>query len=144
MKKILTIILALVMLFTFNSIAFAKEAKNKPNISDFLDLPIDIEWHTVDEVSASLRISGGRAYMTASISTYDADSVRILAYLQRYSNGTWTTIRSWSNDYASSSGVWVVNRYVSSGYDYRLIVYYYAYENGSMVEATTMIRYDSN
>ena len=143
MKKILLIVLAIVLILSFNSIAFAKEStKTAQEENSFLN-PIMPLWSTIANISASLDISGGTAYMSASISTYGADSVAINAYLQRYINNSWTTIRYYPNSFSGSSGSWGVNRSVSSGYDYRLLVYYYAYEGGSLVESTIKIVYDS-
>lgn len=80
--------------------------------------------------------SDGKASMSASISGYsNVDSVRISGYLQRY-NGGWQTVKSWNELTSGSYGVMTKTWYVSQGYQYRWLVYYYAY-SGSNTESTS-------
>lgn len=79
----------------------------------------------------------GKACCAATLTCYaGTDSNRISAYLQRYNNGTWTTLQHWTQDTTGSRGTLYKEYYVTSGYQYRLRVYYYAYE-GSNTESAT-------
>lgn len=96
-------------------------------------------WVLIKSVNNSLSINGsGYATMTASITTYDADSVRIDSYLQRNESGTWVVVDSWSQSYPAPSANWSKGKYVSQGYWYRLVTIFYAYKD-STTEFTTRI-----
>lgn len=81
--------------------------------------------------------SNGKAILTSSVNARNVDECRVSMYLQRYQNGSWTTIKHWS---ATESGklcglgkTW----YVTSGYQYRMISYAYVYQDGKFVESTS-------
>jgi hypothetical protein len=84
----------------------------------------------------------GKASVAASISAYSGvDSVEISGYLQQYDGG-WITVKHWT---AEASGTYVSmakSYYVTQGYQYRWICYYYAYD-GSKMESTSGAVYDS-
>lgn len=82
----------------------------------------------------SLSLSDGVAKCSASVTGYSSNtnSVSIYMYLQKYSNGTWSNIASWSesaDDYTLSI---YKTKSVSSG-RYRLKASYYA-ENENIVK----------
>ena len=78
--------------------------------------------------------SSGLASSSASVTAYPGtDSVRISMYLQRYNSG-WSTVQSWSKEASGTYVSLATSHYVTSGYNYRLLVYFYAYE-GSAVES---------
>lgn len=63
------------------------------------------------------------------------DQVLIYLYLEKYINGYWTIIASWSQNYNSYFGSLVRTASVPSGYNYRARASYYAY-SGSNSEHT--------
>lgn len=63
------------------------------------------------------------------------DQVWIYLYLEKYINGYWTIIASWSQYYNSYCGTLVRTASVQSGYNYRVRANYYAY-SGSNSERT--------
>lgn len=103
-----------------------------------------IDFMYIMSTSTELDItSSGKACCTARISCYPGtDSNRISAYLQRYENGTWTTVQSWVKNTTGSEGYMYNEKYISSGYQYRLKVYFYAYE-GTDSESAVKISYDT-
>jgi hypothetical protein len=98
-------------------------------------------WTMINHLSNGLEIeSNGKALMFSQITGYSGqvESIRISAYLQRYKNGTWVTIKNWTQDYEGSSALWTKSWYVNKGYYYRLTTYFYVYGNGSQ-ESTILI-----
>lgn len=83
--------------------------------------------------------SSGKAMLTSAIDARDADEVKIIIWLQRYSSGNWDTIKSWSTrkegTFTGLSEGW----YVLSGYQYRMVSFGYVYGGGSLLESTTYI-----
>lgn len=79
----------------------------------------------------------GRACVSSYLEIRDADMAAISVYLERYSNGTWSEVHSWSNSsytfYTTVDGAY----YVPSGYSYRMRSHGFAYKNGSIVEMTS-------
>ncbi len=83
--------------------------------------------------------SSGKAMLTSAIDARDADEVKIIIWLQKYSSGNWDTIKSWSTrkegTFTGLSESW----YVLSGYQYRMVSFGYVYRGGSLLESTTYI-----
>ena len=128
-RKTLGLIVAIVMMLSFSSIAFATTNEDDGGATDYT---------YISSTVTNLEITGvGKACCSAVINCYSGtDSNRISAYLQRNVNGTWTTVQYWAQNTTGSRGVLYKEYYVTSGYQYRLRVYYYAYE-GNDSESTT-------
>ena len=95
-------------------------------------------WTEISMFSNNFDIStSGLATVESLLYAYDVDEIKIVAKLQQYKNGSWTTIKSWtetSDDiYCAIGETW----YVASGYSYRLVSTGTVYENGSQVEQTS-------
>lgn len=78
----------------------------------------------------------GKAVLTSSIDARNVDECKISMYLQKYQNGSWTTVKHWS---ATESGTFCglgKTWYVVGGYQYRMVTYAYTYLQGTMVEST--------
>ncbi len=89
-------------------------------------------------VSAGFEIESGQAIMSSAISAGSGiDQVRITSYLQKYEDGAWSNVTSWTKladgTYTSLSKTYSV----ASG-TYRLRSYFYVYINGSSVESTSV------
>lgn len=67
------------------------------------------------------------------------NSIRISAYLQRLQNGSWVTVKNWSQDYQGSSALWSKSWFVNKGYYYRLTTYFYVYGKNGAHESTVLI-----
>jgi hypothetical protein len=93
----------------------------------------------ISSVDSNLSISSsGTATVSASIICYSSvDSTSVSSYLQRYSGGTWNTIKSWSGSDDDATANMYGTYAVTSGYNYRVRSYFYAYVNGSVVESTS-------
>lgn len=98
----------------------------------------------ISSTATNLNINSiGKAYCDAQIHCYSGvDSVRISGYLERYSNGSWTTLKQWTDNTSGNYGQMNKEWYVARGYQYRWRVYYYAYE-GSDSESTSKIVYEN-
>lgn len=89
-------------------------------------------------ISSSLSIStAGKATCTGSIRLYSSYTANMTVKLQRYTNGYWSTVQSWSG-----SGVSTISKsyYVTSGYYYRVVTAASVYDSsGKYVEGPTML-----
>lgn len=117
-------------MFSFASAATESELVHESGISP--------EWTLINRVSNTLSIdSNGLASMTALISAYDGvESVRISSFLQREEGSSWSTVKSWAENYDGTFGYWSANWYVVKGYNYRLVTYFYAFAGGSQDSAS--------
>ena len=128
-KKMVSFLLVIVLICAFSNTGFASENLESSS-RDYSILMTYILTYSCD-----LAIStSGLATSSASMSTTSgADSGKISMYLQRYDNG-WSTVAHWTTEstqtYISISRTY----YVTSGYSYRVLAYFYAYE-GSDVES---------
>ncbi len=97
-------------------------------------------WTYINSVMNWMDIDGsGKASMYASITAYSGvTSVKITSYLQRYQNGNWTSVNSWSQTFSGTTGTWTKEYYVYSGYNYRLLTYFYSYVGSTQVESTSL------
>ena len=131
MKRFLQVFLVALLLCAFTVTVYA--TSDKSEVSN----PTAIRMTYISTTYCSLSISGsGLATSTAYMYAYPGtDKVKISMYLQRYNNG-WSTLKHWT---AEANGTYVSmgrNQYVASGYTYRVLVYFYAYE-GSQSESTS-------
>ena len=126
MKKLFIAVLSMLLLLSFTGTALADNDEND-FVSQFDEN--GVRYTYIITVSANLDISGaGLASMEAHMTCQPSvDSCRISAYLQRYDGG-WNTLQHWAQNYGTYYGYWNSAYYVTSGYNYRLLVYFYAYD----------------
>ncbi len=81
----------------------------------------------------------GKAVLTSYIDARNVDECKINIYLQRYQNGSWVTVKSWSaterGTFCGVGETW----YVMSGYQYRMKSYAYVYADNELVEYTNYV-----
>lgn len=127
MKRIFSLLLAIVLVFATMIPVAATETENT----------ISPRFTYIDRVSTGLAISSsGIASCTATGITFTASSAKLVCRLQQYKNGTWTTIKSWTDTGTPSTSI--ANSYaVYSGYKYRTYTSFYVYNSsGSLLEST--------
>jgi hypothetical protein len=134
-RKILTFLLVVIMLCSISITSFAAEneelAERAPDVG--------VRMTYISSVYIALSISpSGLSNSYARILAYDGvDEVRISMYLQRYDNG-WKTVNHWAKNFDGTYGYLSKDWYVTSGYEYRVLAYYYAYE-GNNTESLSRI-----
>lgn len=142
MKKAIALFVVVVVLFCVPGAAFAAKDVQADILSDAVMSPMYVY---ISNASCTMSISAsGYADMDAYInSNSPTDKIHISEYLQRYVDGSWQTVASWSQNYYSTSASWTKGYYVSSGYDYRLYCYFYCYYGDYLLESTTRAAYDT-
>ena len=131
-KKSICVLLTMVLLCAFPVAGLASDIE-EPNEAADGDIGLLMTYISTYDYNLSIN-SSGLASLGASVSAYPgADKVKISMYLQRYDGG-WSTVQNWSKEAASTYVSLVKSYYVTSGYNYRMLVYFYAYE-GSQVES---------
>lgn len=91
-------------------------------------------WKWTDAVATQLDIDSGRAEARATIMASKADKVKIVARLQQYNGGSWSTLKTWSKTREKPAAALSKVYYVKKGYSYRLYVTYYVYSKGNLKE----------
>lgn len=135
MKKILTFILIITLFCSVSITGYAADkvepAEKAPEYS--------VRMTYINSVIASLSISSdGLSNSYAKMYAYSGvDSIKISMYLQKYDNG-WKTVKHWTKKFDSTHGSLSKDWYVMSGYEYRVLAYYYAYD-GSHSESTSLV-----
>ena len=134
MKRIISLMLAVVMTFAFTVSVSAEELEQPtimPRYTYIMATGVNIY---IDE---STNITTNDAFFY----TYDNYEVQIVCQLQRYNNSKWNTIKTWTASgmrYVDLQESWAV----PSGYTYRTYATFKVYDsNGNLVESVS--RYDS-
>ncbi|SKA83804.1 hypothetical protein SAMN05443428_105174 [Caloramator quimbayensis] len=103
---------------------------------------VSIQYVYINQASTSLTISSsGTATVYGYVQKTPAGkNIYLTSTLQRYSNGTWSNVKSWSKSSTSSSASVLETYQVSSG-TYRVETYYYVsgdggYESGTIYSKT--------
>lgn len=92
-------------------------------------------WTEISQFANTFDISSsGLATVESLLYAFNVNEISIVANLQQYKNGGWTTIKSWSNTstdvYCGIGETW----YLMSGYSYRLVNTGTVYKNGLQAE----------
>ncbi len=100
-------------------------------------------WTDVSTISSRMEVDKwGIATISASGQssiTSSADSVELIVDLQRYKDGKWETIKTWS-DKPEATFAAVYERYaIAKGYSYRLYLTVKAYQGNKLLETATDI-----
>lgn len=102
------------------------------------DIIIQPMFTYISNASADFEIASGQAVMNSTVSAGGGvDQVRITSYLQKYENGAWSNVSSWTKLTDGTYGSLSKTYSVSSG-TYRLRSYFYVYVSGSTVESTSI------
>ena len=126
-SRLLSIMLVISLLFTLFPYASATDVSPRyvKIQSFFFDFSID---------------SLGTAECKGSIEVRDTSLVKISLKLQRYQNGSWVTVETWSKTGAGIASLYKTKT-VAHGYTYRLVVTGYAYDaNNVLIETDEGIR----
>jgi len=97
-----------------------------------------VEWSHIDALSAGLTI-GTLGYTSDSATleiSNSTDAGTLYMYLQRYVNGSWSNVTSWSTSGTVNLSL-AGHYYVTSGYTYRVHVIAYIFTSGTLVETAT-------
>ncbi|MGB9680545.1 MAG: hypothetical protein ACPLW7_02635 [Minisyncoccia bacterium] len=137
-KKFLSAALGMLLLLTVSAptVLAAGEANAAP------ESIVSIQYVYINQASTSLTISSsGTANVYGYVQKTPAGkNIYLSSTLQRYSNGSWTDVKSWSKSSTSSSASILETYQVSSG-TYRVETYYYVsgdggYESGTIYSKT--------
>jgi hypothetical protein len=134
MKKVIGLFLAAVVLFCLPGAALASnDAVLAGAETDAAMSPMTAY---IGYADCTINISSnGYASMEAVTDCYSpVNKIRMAEYLQRNVSGSWQTVASWSQYYYSDTASWAKGYYVSSGYQYRLLCYYYCYYDPTLLE----------
>lgn len=121
MKKVLSWLLIISIVCTFSPYAIAADTESvQPRYAYISTIYIDFA------ISAN-----GLAEYTAKITTIDYHQTKMECKLQRYSNGDWTTVYSWSG---TGVGRTTLNRqYMVYSGEYRIVVTGTIYDDNNRV-----------
>ena len=131
LKKFICLLLTTVLLCAFPVAGIASGSDEFPESAG----DIGILMTYISSYDYSLNISSsGLASCGAGMTAYPGtDKVSISMYLQKYDSG-WSTVQHWTKEAAGNYVSLGKSYYVMKGYNYRVLVYFYAYE-GSAVES---------
>ena len=137
LKRKITLLFCIV--FIFAALGVPVQAQNNLQLNDTDDQLVVTPCFTYIAIFATgYDISStGKAIVDVYLTARNVDSVKVEAYLQQYKNGSWTTIKSWSNTETGTDAGLGGIYYVAQGYQYRVISYGYVYKSGSLVESTS-------
>lgn len=130
MKRIFTVMLAIIMLMVSVLPCFAAEV-NTPVIT-----PRYTHIHN-NKVDLDINTTTGIANCYASCFTMGNYTVKVECKLQRYQGGFYSTIKTWTKTGSQLASV-DENWAVYSGYQYRVYAIFYVYDSaGNLLESAT-------
>jgi len=142
MKKILSLILCAVLLFTISSQVYAEEVEDN---NEYMEEEYQMEgtpslsrWSNVSSIALGFSVSGGTASSVITVQGYSkVTTIVVYTYIQKKVNGVWTNmyqgIDKVNGTYICASR----STGVSKGYTYRLRTRIYAY-TGATYELVTL------
>lgn len=135
MRRVIQLLCVGVMIFLLSGPVFAlNEVKEAPRI-ETQELIQPLFTHIVLFQNNFDIASNGQVSVSSYLTARNVDSLRINISLQRYSNNSWTTIKSWSNTANGTSMGLSGSHYVTKGYSYRMVSSGVVYRSGSQVES---------
>ena len=90
-KKSLSIILCLAMLFSVFSISFASNAAMVDNGNQIMP-----RWTTISGYAAAFEVSGLKATASVSLTSQVSTSLKIVVYLQKETSDGYETVKTWT------------------------------------------------
>ena len=134
MKRIISLLLAVFMAFSFAISVSAEALEQTPVMPRYTYIASTLVNITIDETT---NVTTSNAF----VCTYADYEVQITCKLQRYNNSKWNTVKTWTTSgvrYADLQKDWAV----PSGYTYRTYATFSVYDsNGNLVESVS--NYDS-
>ena len=91
MKKSLSIILCLVMLFSIFSVSFVSNAAVVDNGNEIMPC-----WTTIESYAAAFEVSGLKATASVSLTSQVSTSLKIVVYLQKETSSGYETVKTWT------------------------------------------------
>ncbi len=132
MKRFITLLIVSLLAFTPVFADNTEEVERRIDIeSRFTNI---YTFHTDFDIDGM-----GKALLGASLDGHSGDSSRIVAKLQRFSSGTWSTIKTFSSTSTTTSCTLAKNYYVTSGYSYRVLYYGYIYNGPIILDHTNQV-----
>lgn len=130
--KLMSMVLAVCILMTSTTTVFAArggESGIMPQWSDVSTITSSME---VDKWGIASISATGKASTSSS-----ADTVEVIAELQKYENDDWNTIKTWT-DKQNVRFAGVSGRYaIAKGYKYQLYITVKAYKGSKLLETAT-------
>jgi len=133
------IILLFCIVFIFAALGVPVQAQSNLQLNDAHEQLVIQPYFTYIAIfQTGFNISStGKATVDVYLTARNVDSVKVEASLQQYKNGSWTTIKSWSNTETGTNAGVAGEYYIAHGYQYRVISHGYVYRYGSLVESTS-------
>lgn len=128
----------LLLLTTVAILLFGCFEQNVYAVSNAMQIDNQVRFSNFTRFENRFSISkSGKATLSSVVIARNVDEIKINLYLQRYSDGAWRTVRSWSEIESGTSFVVEKDYYVTSGYAYRMVSYAYVYDGGELLESSS-------
>lgn len=129
MKKIMIIFIAILIL--------AIPSFGENDLSKEEDLVVQPYFTNIYTFHTYFGIDGnGKAMIDSALDGHGGDNSRIRAKLQRYSEGSWTTLKTFETTSTTSNCTLSKSYYVTKGYAYRVLFYGYVYNGKYLLDYT--------
>lgn len=130
-KKIWIFVLALFILCIPAQLFAADESTNVKNI-------VSPMWTYIVDYQNTFSISSsGLATVYTTLNASSGNKVVITSSIQKYANGSWSSINSWTTTSYSGSGALYQTWNLASGYNYRMVSNGAVYQNSVLLEQTS-------
>ncbi len=125
-KKCFSLLMVLILCFTLGGTALATDANTQISVFP--------QWTNTDVVNISLSFNGSKGSCGACVlgKTGTTEITGTVVLSRKNSNGTYTTVKTWSGlDATGSKLIFDATYYVTTGYTYRLTITATVYRNGT-------------
>lgn len=136
MKKFISVIIIALLVISQSLPAFAAEK----TVSRDSTVPIHVDFVTIRLLQSGLTIdSSGKASCVGKVTLYgNSNHAQLSLQLQKYSNGSWSTVKTWSKAVQGNTPTNIVNSYYVVNGTYRVSCTIKVYNaSGALLETQT-------
>lgn len=102
---------------------------------------ISTRFSSIHEIQCALIVGSSKVDVEAVLHASTGDKTKIVAYLQKEDNGRWVTVDTITNTEYDELCIIDETVYTSTKYKFRVKVYGYVYDGGTLLEKATIYAY---
>ncbi len=96
---------------------------------------------SINLIQCAMNVGTGKVGVEAVLDASTGDNTKITAYLQKYDNGIWRTVKTMTKTASGQICILDEDVYTTTNYEFRVKLYAYVYNGSELLEKATMYEY---